>query len=87
MRLSFLSCSTPSQAWLNRLWTSITGGNFGLRNDYYGDTIRMQVLLTVAGDWWRPKNRKLSRQDSGPIARSPASSRASLSANIEEAKR
>ena len=42
------------QVWLNRLWTSITGGDFGPTNDYFGDTIRMQVLLTVAGDWWTP---------------------------------
>jgi endo-1,4-beta-D-glucanase Y len=45
---------SQSQAWLNSLWTSITGGDFGLKNDYYGDTVRMQVLLTVAGDWWHP---------------------------------
>jgi hypothetical protein len=45
---------SQSQAWLNSLWTSITGGDFGLKTDYYGDTVRMQVLLTVAGDWWHP---------------------------------
>lgn len=43
-----------AQTWLNRLWTSITGGDYGLKNDYYGDTIRLQVMLTVAGDWWAP---------------------------------
>jgi hypothetical protein len=42
------------QIWLNRLWTSIAGGDYGLKRDYYGDTIRLQVLLTVAGDWWIP---------------------------------
>jgi hypothetical protein len=34
--------------------TSIAGGDYGLKNDYYGDTIRLQVMLTVAGDWWAP---------------------------------
>lgn len=43
-----------AQTWLNSLWTSITGGDYGTRNDYYGDTIRLQVMLTVAGDWWQP---------------------------------
>jgi endo-1,4-beta-D-glucanase Y len=42
------------QAWLNALWTSITGGDFNKKTDYYGDTIRLQVMLTVAGDWWAP---------------------------------
>lgn len=43
-----------AQAWLNRLWTSIAGGDYALKTDYYGDTIRLQVMLAVAGDWWAP---------------------------------
>jgi len=43
-----------SQAWLNKLWTSITGGDYGRRQDYFGDAIRMQALLTVSGNWWQP---------------------------------
>ena len=42
------------QAWLNSLWASITGDDFGESTDYFGDSIRMQVMLTVAGDWWLP---------------------------------
>lgn len=42
------------QEWLNSLWDSITGGDFGIATDYYGDSIRMQVLLTVSGNWWGP---------------------------------
>jgi endoglucanase len=42
------------QAWLNSLWDSITGGDFGIKSDYYGDTIRLQVMLTVSGNWWSP---------------------------------
>ena len=49
-----MTAGAAGQAWLNKLWTSITGGDFGLTNDYYGDTIRLQVLLTLAGDWWAP---------------------------------
>jgi hypothetical protein len=43
-----------SQAWLNRLWRSITGGDFDESEGYFGDTIRLQVMLTVAGTWWQP---------------------------------
>jgi endoglucanase len=43
-----------SQAWLDSLWTSITGGDFGATTRYYGDTIRMQVLLVLSGNWWAP---------------------------------
>lgn len=42
------------QGWLNKMWDSITGGDFGVTTDYYGDSIRMQVLLTVSGNWWSP---------------------------------
>ena len=45
---------SAAQAWLNSLWTSITGGEFSQKTDYYGDSIRLQVMLTVAGDWWSP---------------------------------
>jgi hypothetical protein len=43
-----------NQIWLNRLWSSITGGDYGIRTDYYGDAIRLQVLLVVSGNWWMP---------------------------------
>ena len=42
------------QTWLNRLWRSIAGGDYGIQWDYFGDSIRLQVMLTVAGDWWQP---------------------------------
>ena len=45
---------SAGQSWLNSLWTSITGGDYGTTNDYYGDTIRMQVLIVVSGNWWAP---------------------------------
>jgi endoglucanase len=43
-----------SQDWLDHLWTSITGGDYGPVVDYFGDTIRLQVLITVSGNWWVP---------------------------------
>lgn len=43
-----------NQVWLDRLWTSITGGDFPARTSYYGDAIRLQVLLVVSGNWWLP---------------------------------
>jgi endo-1,4-beta-D-glucanase Y len=49
-----MTAGAAGQAWLNRLWTSITGGDFSMTEDYYGDSIRLQVMLTVAGDWWAP---------------------------------
>lgn len=43
-----------AQGWLNALWTSIDGGDYGPVYDYYGDAIRLQVMLTVSGNWWAP---------------------------------
>jgi len=45
---------SAGQGWLNSLWTSITGGDYGTTTDYYGDTLRMQVLIVVSGNWWTP---------------------------------
>ncbi len=42
------------QAWLNSLWTSITGGDYPATVEYYGDAVRLQALLTVSGNWWTP---------------------------------
>jgi endo-1,4-beta-D-glucanase Y len=45
---------SSGQGWLNSLWTAINGGDFGATTDYYGDTLRMQVLIVVSGNWWTP---------------------------------
>lgn len=43
-----------NQEWLNKLWSSITGVGAPLAVDYYGDAIRLQVMLVVSGNWWLP---------------------------------
>lgn len=43
-----------NQVWLDRLWSSITGGDYGTRTSYYGDAIRLHVLLVVSGNYWLP---------------------------------
>ena len=45
---------SAGQSFLNSLWTSITGGDYGSKVNYYSDSIRLQVLLTVSGNWWTP---------------------------------
>ncbi|MFN8125975.1 MAG: glycosyl hydrolase family 8 [Candidatus Nanopelagicales bacterium] len=54
MAVNAMLGGSSGQTWLNNLWTSITGGNYGSKTDYYGDTIRLQVLLVVSGNWWAP---------------------------------
>ncbi len=49
-----MTAGPAGQPWLNKLWTSIAGGDFAKTEDYYGDTIRLQVMLTVSGNWWMP---------------------------------
>ncbi|MCA9832792.1 MAG: hypothetical protein KC435_02495 [Thermomicrobiales bacterium] len=43
-----------AQEWLNTLWDSITGKDFEEVYWYFGDAIRMHVLLTISGNWWIP---------------------------------
>jgi hypothetical protein len=54
LAIDAMTVGSAGQNWLNELWASITGGDFGRTEDYYGDSIRLQVMLTLAGDWWTP---------------------------------
>jgi endo-1,4-beta-D-glucanase Y len=45
---------SAGQAWLNVLWTSIAGEDYGATTDYYGDAIRLQAMIVVSGNWWLP---------------------------------
>ena len=54
MTVNAMFGGTKGQAWLDSLWTSITGGDWPDTTEYYGDAVRMQVLLTVSGNWWTP---------------------------------
>jgi endoglucanase len=54
MAVNAMFGGAPGQAWMNSLWTSITGGDYGSTVEYYGDAVRLQVLLTVSGNWWTP---------------------------------
>jgi len=54
MAVNAMTGGAAAQTWLNSLWTSINGGDYGPVVDYYGDAIRLQVMLTVSGNWWRP---------------------------------
>jgi hypothetical protein len=54
MAVNAMLGGAASQTWLNSLWTSINGGDYGNVNGYYGDAIRLQVMITVSGNWWRP---------------------------------
>lgn len=54
MAVNAMLGGAPAQGWLNALWTSIDGGDYGEVTGYYGDAIRLQVMLTVSGNWWAP---------------------------------
>ncbi|MEK8031781.1 glycosyl hydrolase family 8 [Ideonella sp. DXS29W] len=54
MAVNAMLGGAAAQTWLNSLWTSINGGDYGTTTGYYGDAIRLQVMLTVSGNWWRP---------------------------------
>lgn len=43
-----------SQAWLNGLWDRVLKGSPIAQSDYYGNTIKMLVLLVASGNFWAP---------------------------------
>jgi len=46
------SADTPgAQQWLDALWDRMVAA---APQDYYADSIKLQVMITVGGDWWSP---------------------------------
>jgi len=45
--------SAANQNWLNAAWDRITDGP---SDGYYSDTLRMQALIVMSGNWWTPRN-------------------------------
>ena len=45
--------SAANQNWLNAAWDRITDGT---SDGYYSDTLRMQALIVMSGNWWTPRN-------------------------------
>jgi endo-1,4-beta-D-glucanase Y len=43
--------SDSNQAWLNALWDEIAGR---APVDYFGDTLKLQALIVMSGNWWTP---------------------------------
>jgi endo-1,4-beta-D-glucanase Y len=42
-----------NQKWLNAVWDQLASSP---SNRYYGDTLRMQALIVMSGNWWSPRN-------------------------------
>ena len=42
-----------NQDWLNAAWDRLTDGT---SDGYYSDTLRMQALIVMSGNWWSPRN-------------------------------
>jgi len=41
------------QDWLNAAWDRLTDGS---SDGYYSDTLSMQALIVMSGNWWSPRN-------------------------------
>ena len=39
------------QEWLDALWAAMASGS---SEGYYADSIRLQSMLVVSGNWWAP---------------------------------
>jgi endoglucanase len=42
-----------NQDWLNAAWARLTDGS---SDGYYSDTLSMQALIVMSGNWWSPRN-------------------------------
>lgn len=46
--------NAANQSWLNSLWSYIIGVTNLKRDGYYGNTIKMQCMIIMSGNWWAP---------------------------------
>ena len=44
--------SSGNQAWLNALWSSMISKHPIAAEGYYGNTLKMLVMIVVSGNWW-----------------------------------
>lgn len=42
-----------NQAWLDAAWQRLADGS---SKSYYSDSLRMQALIVMSGNWWSPRN-------------------------------
>jgi hypothetical protein len=45
---------STNQAWLNSLWTWCVNGGINGNDGYFGNSIKLQSMLVISGNWWRP---------------------------------
>jgi endoglucanase len=50
------------QVWLNDLWTYIVNAPL-LNNQYFGDIIKMQCMIIISGNYWKPQSVALGVND------------------------
>ena len=58
------------QTWTDAIWSQAQSNPFG--DAYYGETIRMLVLIVMAGDYWNPATTSTAANDFS-VSASPAS--------------
>ncbi|HUM48544.1 MAG TPA: glycosyl hydrolase family 8, partial [Chitinophagales bacterium] len=46
--------NSTNQTWLNDLWSNIKAVKIN-RDGYYGNTIKMQAMIVLSGNWWAPQ--------------------------------
>lgn len=46
--------NASNKTWLNKLWNYINGVTDLKRDGYYGNTIKMQCIIIMSGNWWAP---------------------------------
>jgi len=45
---------SSNQTWLNTLWTWIAARGINAGDGYFGNSITMQSVIVISGNWWKP---------------------------------
>lgn len=56
-----------NQTWVNDLWTWNVSGGINANDGYFGNSIKMQCLIVMSGNWWAPVESTLLDSDGDGI--------------------
>lgn len=56
-----------NQTWVNNLWAWNVSGGINVNDGYFGNSIKMQCIIVMSGNWWSPTYNSLTDSDGDGI--------------------
>lgn len=70
--------NSNNQAWLNDIWSNVTGVTNLSRDSYFGNTIKMLCMIIMSGNMWAPNHLPVAEKDLSPAIPLPKINKAEI---------